>query len=92
MMYLHGFLNGVFAGPPSDLALRADLREQARALGVPALHEKLRLVDPVAAAKIHAHEGICQFLFLQGNEACETSYADKSGKYMGQRGTALPRM
>ena len=43
-------------------------------------------------AKIHAHEGICQFLFLQGNEPCETSYADKSGKYMGQRGTALPRM
>ena len=43
-------------------------------------------------AKIHAHEGICQFLFLQGNEACETSYADKAGKYMGQRGTALPRL
>ena len=43
-------------------------------------------------AKIHAHEGICQFLFLQGNEACETSYADKAGKYMGQRGTAVPRM
>ena len=43
-------------------------------------------------AKIHANEGICQFLFLQGNEPCETSYADKSGKYMGQRGTALPRM
>ena len=43
-------------------------------------------------ARIHAHEGICQFLFLQGNEPCETSYAGKSGKYMGQRGTALPRM
>jgi dCTP deaminase len=43
-------------------------------------------------AKIHAHEGICQFLFLRGNEPCETSYADKAGKYMGQRGTALPRM
>ena len=43
-------------------------------------------------AKIYAHEGICQFLFLQGNEPCETSYADKAGKYMGQRGTALPRM
>src|SRR6478672_6460037 len=43
-------------------------------------------------AKIYAHEGICQFLFLQGNEPCETSYADKSGKYMRQRGVALPRM
>jgi dCTP deaminase len=43
-------------------------------------------------AKIHAGEGICQFLFLQGNEPCETSYADKAGKYMGQRGVSLPRM
>jgi dCTP deaminase len=43
-------------------------------------------------AKIYANEGICQFLFLQGNEPCETSYRDKAGKYMGQRGTALPRM
>ncbi|GLR68114.1 dCTP deaminase [Acidocella aquatica] len=43
-------------------------------------------------AKIYAGEGICQFLFLQGSSPCETSYADKSGKYMGQRGVALPRM
>ena len=43
-------------------------------------------------AKIYAFEGICQFLFLQGHEACETSYADKAGKYMGQRGVALPRL
>ena len=43
-------------------------------------------------ARVYAHEGICQFLFLQGEEPCETSYADRRGKYMGQRGTALPRM
>ena len=43
-------------------------------------------------ARIYAFEGICQFLFLQGNEACETSYADKAGKYMRQRGVALPRL
>src|ERR1700688_3792069 len=43
-------------------------------------------------AKIHAFEGICQFLFLEGNEPCETSYADKAGKYMHQRGVALRRL
>jgi dCTP deaminase len=43
-------------------------------------------------AKIYAGEGICQFLFLQGSSPCEVSYADKSGKYMGQRGVSLPRM
>ncbi len=43
-------------------------------------------------ARIYAGEGICQFLFLQGAEPCEVSYADRAGKYMRQRGTALPRM
>ena len=43
-------------------------------------------------AKIYAGEGICQFLFLQGSSPCEVSYADKAGKYMGQRGVSLPRM
>ena len=35
-------------------------------------------------AKIYANEGIAQVLFLEGDEACETSYKDKSGKYQGQ--------
>ncbi len=43
-------------------------------------------------ARIYAFEGICQFLFLRGNEPCETSYADRSGKYMRQRGVSLPRL
>jgi dCTP deaminase len=41
-------------------------------------------------AKIYAGEGACQFLFLRGDEVCETSYADRNGKYMGQRGVTLP--
>jgi dCTP deaminase len=43
-------------------------------------------------AKIYANEGACQFLFLQGNEPCETSYADRAGKYMGQQGVTLPKL
>ncbi len=43
-------------------------------------------------ARIYAHEGICQFLFLQGASQPETSYADKAGKYMRQLGVALPRL
>ena len=42
-------------------------------------------------AKIYAGEGACQFLFLQGSEKCLTSYKDKNGKYMGQKGVTLPR-
>ena len=43
-------------------------------------------------AKIYANEGACQFLFLHGNEPCETTYADRAGKYMGQRGVTLPKL
>jgi len=43
-------------------------------------------------AKIYANEGACQFLFFQGNEPCETTYADRSGKYQGQTGVTTPRL
>lgn len=43
-------------------------------------------------AKIYANEGACQFIFLKSDQACETSYRDRAGKYQGQRGITLPRM
>ncbi len=43
-------------------------------------------------AKVYAHEGLCQFLFLKGETPCETSYADRAGKYMHQRGVTLPKL
>jgi dCTP deaminase len=43
-------------------------------------------------AKIYANEGIAQALFFEGDEAPETSYADRKGKYQGQRGVTLPRL
>ena len=43
-------------------------------------------------AKIFANEGACQFLFFKGESVCETSYADRSGKYMGQSGVTLPKV
>ncbi|CAM3615210.1 dCTP deaminase [Halomonas casei] len=42
-------------------------------------------------AKIYAHEGVAQMLFLESDEVCATSYKDRGGKYMGQRGVTLPR-
>ena len=36
-------------------------------------------------ARIYANEGIAQVLFLEASELCETSYADRSGKYQGQK-------
>ena len=43
-------------------------------------------------AKIYSNEGIAQVLFFEANEECEVSYADKKGKYQGQRGITLPKL
>jgi len=40
-------------------------------------------------AKIYANEGIAQVLFLEAKEVCETSYADRGGKYMKQEGITV---
>lgn len=36
--------------------------------------------------RIYLHEGISQFIFMQGDQPCEVSYADRAGKYQGQQG------
>jgi dCTP deaminase len=43
-------------------------------------------------AKIYANEGIAQVLFFEGDEMCDVSYADRSGKYQNQKGVVLPRI
>jgi len=42
-------------------------------------------------AKIYANEGVAQVLFLESDEVCAVSYADRRGKYQGQAGVTLPR-
>ncbi len=43
-------------------------------------------------AKIYANEGIAQVVFFEADadDNCETSYADRKGKYQAQRGITLP--
>ena len=43
-------------------------------------------------AKVYAHEGIAQFLFLKADRVCAVSYADKAGKYQDQSGLTLPKV
>lgn len=42
--------------------------------------------------KVYANEGIAQVLFFEGDEPCETSYADRHGKYQSQKGIVLPKV
>jgi len=43
-------------------------------------------------ARIYANEGLCQILFFQSDEMCETSYKDRDGKYQSQKGIVLPKL
>lgn len=45
-----------------------------------------------APMRIYLNEGIAQFLFLRGEQACKTSYGDRGGKYMGQTGVTLAKV
>lgn len=42
--------------------------------------------------RIHANQGICQLAFFKADSLCEVSYADRKGKYQGQKGITLGRV
>lgn len=43
------------------------------------------------AVRLTANVGICQFVFLRSDMQPEIGYADRRGKYQGQRGIVPPR-
>jgi tRNA dimethylallyltransferase len=55
-LYLKTLMFGLFEGPRADPALRRRLADEADKLGVLALHERLRTVDPRAADRIHGND------------------------------------
>ena len=54
MMYFQALRQGISRLPPTDVAIREAVAEEAAAIGWPAMHRQLAEVDPVAAARIHA--------------------------------------
>ncbi len=55
-LYFRALHQGLSPMPEADPALRARLDAQAQQLGWPALHQRLRALDPDAAARIGAHD------------------------------------
>lgn len=45
-----------------------------------------------APVKVYANEGICQTIFFRGTRWPLVTYADRQGKYQGQRGLTLARV
>jgi tRNA dimethylallyltransferase len=52
MLYARALLDGLDALPPADAAVRARIDDDARRLGWPALHQRLRELDPITAARL----------------------------------------
>ena len=55
-LYLKALLRGVDPGPPADWEFRRQIEDELKIHGLTALHERLELVDPLSAARLHPHD------------------------------------
>jgi len=55
-LYIKSLLFGLFEGPGADEQIRAKLKEQAQAEGLPSLYGQLQKIDPDTAGRISAND------------------------------------
>ena len=55
-LYLKALLRGMFHGPAADWSFRQQVQEEVRTVGTEALHDRLKLVDPLSAARLHRND------------------------------------
>ncbi len=55
-LYIKALLYGLFEGPGSDETIRAKLTEQANKQGLITLYERLKIVDPQTAERVHPND------------------------------------
>lgn len=55
-LYLKSMLRGLFHGPPADWDFRNAIEAEVEQVGVEALHQRLQLVDPLSADKLHPND------------------------------------
>lgn len=56
MLYFRALQQGLAPLPSADPDLRAELLAEAKRLGWPAMHERLKTLDPESAARIHPND------------------------------------
>ena len=56
MLYVKALLEPLTALPTADLAIRADIETRAASIGWPAMHEILREIDPITAARLFPND------------------------------------
>jgi tRNA dimethylallyltransferase len=57
-LYIRALTDGLFAGPGANPRLRTALEAEVDSLGLQSLHDRLAVVDPVAATRIHPHDRV----------------------------------
>lgn len=55
-LYLKSLLRGVYQGPPADWEFRQQIEDELQTVPIEALHERLQIIDPLAAAKLHPRD------------------------------------
>ncbi len=55
-LYLKAMLRGIFEGPPANWEFRNAIEEELVTVGLDALYQRLEVVDPLAASKIHRND------------------------------------
>lgn len=84
MMYFKGLTEGLDDLPTADPAVRAAIEDEAQRIGWPAMHDKLRAVDPVTAARLKPNDA------QRINRALEIFAL--SGKPMSELLTGRPKL
>lgn len=55
-LYLKALLRGLFEGPPADWDFRKEIEDEIAEIGDEVLHQRLQMVDPVAAHQLHPND------------------------------------
>jgi tRNA dimethylallyltransferase len=55
-LYLKSLLRGVYQGPPADWDFRRRIEDELQTVPIEALHQRLQVIDPLLAAKLHPND------------------------------------
>src|SRR6185436_15783127 len=55
-LYLKAMLRGVYQGPAADWEFRKAIDKELESLPLAALHQRLQVIDPLLATKLHPND------------------------------------
>jgi tRNA dimethylallyltransferase len=85
-LYFHALLQGLSDMPGADPGVRASIAAEAEASGWAALHARLAVIDPAAAARIHATDAQRIQRALEGHRLSGRTITDgQAGRAAGRR-------